>query len=64
MSFGHATVREYNRCLTDHPCVSAGVPLGLDWNFEEYSPKAIDDFEGERRAEGTSRGVAGCWMAE
>ena len=52
VSFGHATVREYDRCLVDHPCVSSGVPLGLDWHFQEHSPEALDAFEEHRRAQG------------
>ena len=33
--FGEASVREFKRCMDWHPCVSSGVPLGLDWVFED-----------------------------
>ena len=33
--FARVNIREYNRCIDYHPCVSSGVPLGLDWAFEE-----------------------------
>ena len=33
--FSEARVREYDRCIDYHPCVSCGVPIGLDWTFVE-----------------------------
>ena len=33
VSFHKIEIREYHRTLGDNPCVSAGPPLSLDWNY-------------------------------
>ena len=34
--FGDALVREFDRCIDWHPCISSGVPIGLDWGFKDW----------------------------
>ena len=41
-------VREYDRIVGDHPSVSGGAPLGLDWNWTESGEQDIDEYERTR----------------
>jgi hypothetical protein len=48
VSFGQIMVRHYNRTVTDHPSVSSGPAVGLDWGFSRTECDSIDMYE-ERR---------------
>ncbi len=41
-------MRKYDRTIDFHPCVSSGVPLGLDWGFEEAPAQSIEAYEEAR----------------
>jgi hypothetical protein len=45
-------VREFSRTMDWHPCVSSGVPLGLDWAFEDAASVGLDAYEARRSSEG------------
>ena len=47
VSFGTVQVREYERIVGDHPCVSdEGPPLSLGWGYyDDGIETPIDDFE-------------------
>uniref|UniRef100_A0A7S2VC07 Uncharacterized protein n=1 Tax=Entomoneis paludosa TaxID=265537 RepID=A0A7S2VC07_9STRA len=48
VSFQSIEVRGYDQTLGDHPCVSYGPPIGLDWNYQEYGNFDIEEFEATR----------------
>ncbi|KAL7532661.1 hypothetical protein ACHAWF_004203 [Thalassiosira exigua] len=43
--FGTVLVRDYDMILGDHPCCSYGPPLTIDWDYLEYEPLDIDEYE-------------------
>ncbi len=43
--FGNVNVREYERGVGDNPAVSAGVPIGLGWNYTTYLDVNVDIYE-------------------
>jgi len=43
--FHEVTVRDYSITLGDHPNVSYGPPIMLSWDYLEYDPLAIDEYE-------------------
>ena len=45
VSFGAVLVRDYDMCLGDHPCCSYGPPVTLDWDYLEYKPLDVDEYE-------------------
>lgn len=45
VSFSCVHVREYSRILGDHPCCSAGPPLGLGWDVESKTSFDFEDYE-------------------
>mmetsp|Transcript_32189 Transcript_32189/g.58884 ORF Transcript_32189/g.58884 Transcript_32189/m.58884 type:complete len:266 (-) Transcript_32189:71-868(-) len=55
VSFGLVSEREYSRCMDFHPCISTGVPLGLDWEFCENEEISLDAFEARRLGERVQR---------
>lgn len=48
ISFGHVIIRAYSQTLGDNPAVSYGPPISLDWDYEEYEPILLEDYEGTR----------------
>jgi len=53
VSFSSVIVREYDQTIGDHPSVSYGPPISLDWNYEEQASVELDDYEclrGKRRS--------------
>lgn len=43
--WGSVLVRDYPMILGDNPCCSGGPPLTLDWEYQEHTPLAIDEYE-------------------
>lgn len=43
--FTSVTVREYTMTLGDHPEVRRGHPVALGWEYDEYKPVPVDQFE-------------------
>ena len=48
VQFGTVEIRDYKRILGDHPCVSIGPPLSIDWDYEENKPQDVDEYEFDR----------------
>lgn len=48
VSFNVIEVREYSRCLGDHPVASQGPPLAIDWKYRETRSFGLDDYESSR----------------
>jgi len=48
VQFGTVEIRDYKRILGDHPCVSIGPPLSIDWDYEENEPRDVDEYEFDR----------------
>ena len=46
--FGTITVREYDQIIGDNPACSSGPSLAIDWQYREYDPIPVDDFESGR----------------
>jgi len=52
VQFGTVLVRDYDMILGEHPCCSYGPPITIDWDYLEYKPIEVDEYEfhhGERR---------------
>lgn len=50
VSFQAIHIREYQREIGDHPCVTSGPPISLGWNYsEEMKTFDLDEYESERR---------------
>ena len=46
ISFGHVTVRHYDRTVSDNPSVSSGCAIGLDWKYSRTDHyESTNDFE-------------------
>eukprot|EP00542_Grammatophora_oceanica_P015905 CAMPEP_0194036700 /NCGR_PEP_ID=MMETSP0009_2-20130614/9067_1 /TAXON_ID=210454 /ORGANISM="Grammatophora oceanica, Strain CCMP 410" /LENGTH=302 /DNA_ID=CAMNT_0038678569 /DNA_START=117 /DNA_END=1025 /DNA_ORIENTATION=+ len=45
VGFGDIKVREYTQTIGDHPSVSYGPPITLDWHYEEKDDMTLDDYE-------------------
>mmetsp|Transcript_32482 Transcript_32482/g.68311 ORF Transcript_32482/g.68311 Transcript_32482/m.68311 type:complete len:289 (-) Transcript_32482:195-1061(-) len=43
--FGTVEVRDYDMILGDHPCCRYGPPLTLDWDYLEYEPLDVNEYE-------------------
>jgi hypothetical protein len=52
VEFDSIILRNYSIIIGDNPSVSYGPPLSLSWDYVEYAPVDVDDYErnrGERR---------------
>uniref|UniRef100_A0A7S0KZV2 Uncharacterized protein n=1 Tax=Asterionellopsis glacialis TaxID=33640 RepID=A0A7S0KZV2_9STRA len=45
ISFQNIEVREYERAVGDHPCVSSGPPLTIGWKHTDVVSVSLDDYE-------------------
>jgi len=45
ISFQSIEVREYERAVGDHPCVSSGPPLTIGWKHTDGVAVSLDDYE-------------------
>jgi len=45
VNFDSVIVREYGMILGDHPCCRFGLPVMLDWDYFEYDPLLVNDYE-------------------
>lgn len=45
IQWGEVHVRDYDLTLGDHPCCSYGPPLALSWEYTEYTPVNVDEYE-------------------
>jgi len=45
VSFGQVTVRDYDMILGDHPSCTYGPPVTIDWDYLEYEPLAVNEYE-------------------
>uniref|UniRef100_A0A7S2Q2P1 Uncharacterized protein n=1 Tax=Skeletonema marinoi TaxID=267567 RepID=A0A7S2Q2P1_9STRA len=43
--FGDVFVRDYEMILGDNPCVTYGPPVTLDWDYVEFNPLPVDEYE-------------------
>lgn len=48
VSFGSIAIREYPRCLGDHPDTRNGPPLTIDWLYEDTGMISVEDYETSR----------------
>jgi len=48
VTFHEIRIREYDQTLGDHPNVTYGPAIQLDWHYEEYQPVMVDDYEDQR----------------
>jgi len=46
--FSSVDVRDYTLCLGDNPSVTRGVPISLDWEYDEAQSYEIDTYERDR----------------
>ena len=45
ITFQEVTVREYDMVLGDHPNCSYGPPISLGWDYLEYEPMNVNEYE-------------------
>jgi len=59
VSFNSITIRDYDPCVGDNPSVSKGVPISIDWEYEEQEAMDLERYEtsrdGQRRERGEMR---------
>lgn len=48
VTFSKVAIRDYSICPGDNPSVSRGVPLSLDWGYDQAKSHDINDFEDDR----------------
>jgi hypothetical protein len=46
--FAFVLIREHERILGDHPCVSSGPPISLNWDVENEHMYSLDLYEKAR----------------
>lgn len=45
ISFESVTLREYSMIMGDNPSCDDGLPLTIGWDYIEYKPLSVDDYE-------------------
>lgn len=45
--FSTVLIRDYSIILGDHPCVSYGPPITIDWDYQQHEPRDVDEYEFE-----------------
>ena len=45
VQFSTIEVRDYDMILGDHPCCSYGPPMTIDWDYLEYEPIDVNEYE-------------------
>ena len=45
VTFGVVRVRIYSITIGDHPSCGRGVPITLDWDYQQLPPVSVDQFE-------------------
>ena len=45
VKFDSVLVRDYAIMIGDHPCCSIGPPLAIDWEYLQYEPISLDEYE-------------------
>ena len=50
VTFGSIEVREYSRCLGDHPSTSSGPPISLGWDYITKGRFNLFDYEQQRQS--------------
>lgn len=48
IQFDQVVVRDYEMILGDNPCVGYGPPVTIDWDYVEYNPLPVDEYEFHR----------------
>jgi hypothetical protein len=48
IQFDQVVVRDYEMILGEHPCVGYGPPVTIDWDYVEYNPLPVDEYEFHR----------------
>lgn len=48
IQFDHVVVRDYEMILGDNPSVGYGPPVTIDWDYVEYNPLPVDEYEFHR----------------
>lgn len=48
VTFKEIQIREYEQTIGDHPSVTYGPPISLDWGYEEMEAVDLDDYEENR----------------
>ena len=43
--FSEVSIRSYDLCIGDSPCVLVGAAISLDWTYRESSPVSVNEFE-------------------
>lgn len=57
VSFASVGIREYSQTLGDHPNVSYGPPLSLDWDYNDEIKLDVESYEAERPPRRSARGM-------
>lgn len=55
LSWGTVQIREYSRTIGDHPDVSYGPPLSLDWQYNQHEDISLDSHEQSRIVDGNGK---------
>lgn len=55
ISFSSVEIRDYDRAIGDNPCVSSGVPLSLDWNYNAATEHDLEEYENFKESSGGGR---------
>lgn len=48
VGFDTVKIRFYSQTMGDHPAVSYGPPISLDWDYEQQEDISLEDYESQR----------------
>ena len=54
VSFSSVSIRSHSQTIGDHPDCHDGPPISLDWEYEDYRPIRVDDWERQRANTGST----------